>query len=83
MYLEFITGSNQRNDVAALVAQFLAEGFDMCVYRPCCSGEVISPYPVQQLFPAENLFRIFHKKMKQFIFLVGQGDFLPVQKDLM
>ena len=39
----------------ALIAQFLPQGFDMGIDRPCCSLKVVAPNPVKKLFSAEYL----------------------------
>lgn len=55
----------------ALIAQFLPQGFDMGIDRPCCSLKVVAPNPVKKLFSAEYLAGIAHEEIQQFIFLVG------------
>ena len=46
------------------------------------SFKVVAPNAVQELFPAEHLTGIGHKKGQQLILLVGQGDLPAVQPDL-
>ena len=61
-----------------LIPQFLPQGFDMGIDRPCCSLKVVAPNPIKQLVSAEYLAGINHEEMQQFIFLVGQSDFLMI-----